>query len=118
MALPLKIDALEDLPRTPATAVKTLGWRGVMKVLGRTGKVVVTNHNAPEAVILSAEVYADIRLALQQAAERTDPALDALRQRFDQRLAVLSAADAGDRLRGLMQAPARLGGQVKAGSGG
>ena len=39
MALTLKLDAIEDLPRTPASDVKKLGWRGVMKVIGRDGKV-------------------------------------------------------------------------------
>ena len=116
MALPLKIDALDTLPRTPASDVKKLGWRGVMKAVARTGKVVVTNHNEPEAVILSAQEYAAIRQALQLEAERTEPALDALRRRFDDRLAALQAADAGDRLRGLMDAPALLAGEVKAGA--
>jgi prevent-host-death family protein len=116
MALPLKIDPLDALPRTPASDVKKLGWRGVMKAVARTGKVVVTNHNEPEAVILSTEEYAGIRLALQAVAETTAPSLDTLRRRFDDRLAALQAADAGDRLRGLMDAPATLGGEVIAGA--
>ena len=57
MALPLSLDTLDDLPRTPASDVKKLGWRGVMKSLGSIGKVVVTNHNQPEAVILSAACF-------------------------------------------------------------
>ena len=116
MALALQLDAIEELPRTPATDLKKLGWRGVMKSVGRTGKVVVTNHNEPEAVILSAQEYATIQHALQEAAARAEPALEVLRQRFDERLATLQAADAGDRLRGLMASPARLGGKVKAGA--
>lgn len=116
MALPLKIDALDNLPRTPASDVKKLGWRGVMKAVARTGKVVVTHHNEPEAVILSTEEYAGIRLALQAVAEATEPSLDGLRRRFDERLAVLQAADAGDRLRSLMDTPVRLDGEVKAGA--
>ncbi len=115
MALALKLDAIEDLPRTPAADVKKLGWRGVMKSVGRTGKVVVTNHNEPEAVILSAQEYGTIQHALLQAASRTEPTLDALRQRFDHRLATLQEADAGARLRKLMRSPARLDGKVKAG---
>lgn len=116
MALTLKLDAIEDLPRTPATQVKKLGWRGVMKAVGRHGKVVVTNHNEPEAVILSAAEYGAILHVLQKAAARTEPALDTLRHRFDERLASLQAADAGDRLRGLMRGSAKLGGKVKAGA--
>lgn len=117
MALPLHLDALDDLPRTPASDVKKLGWRGVMKSLGRIGKVVVTNHDQPEAVILSAAEYDQILRALQQAAARDTDALDTLRRRFDQRLASLQADDAGDRLRGLMDGPARLHGKVRAGTG-
>ncbi len=116
MALTLKLDAIEDLPRTPASDVKKLGWRGVMKAIGRQGKVVVTNHNEPEAVILSAEEYGAILQALQEAGSRTESALDTLRHRFDERLASLQAADAGDRLRGVMRRPAKLDGKVKVGT--
>jgi prevent-host-death family protein len=116
MALTLKLDAIEDLPHTPASDVKKLGWRGVMKAISRKGKVVVTNHNEPEAVILSAEEYGAIMRALHEAESKNESALDALRHRFDERLASLQAADAGDRLRSLMQGPAKLGGKVKAGT--
>ena len=117
MTLALRIDPIEQLPQTPATDVKKLGWRGVMKSVARSGKVVVTNHNEPEAVILSVQVYAAIKSALHEAASRTEPALEVLRQRFDERLAALQQADAGERLRTLMQSPARLDGKVKAGTG-
>lgn len=102
MALPLTLPALDQLPRTPATEVKTQGWRGLMRTVGRTGKVAVTHHDTPEAVVLSAEEYDAIATALHAAAERGDPAMDALRRSFDDRLAALEAADAGVRLRGLM----------------
>jgi prevent-host-death family protein len=117
MTLALRIDAIDQLPQTPATDVKKLGWRGVMKSVARSGKVVVTNHNEPEAVILSVQEYAAIKSALHEAANRSEPALDTLRQRFDERLSVLQQADAGDKLRALMQRPARLDGKVKAGTG-
>lgn len=116
MALTPRLDAIEDLPRTPAADVKKLGWRGVMKSVSRTGKVVVTNHNEPEAVILSTETYDAIMQALQRAESRNASALDELRRRFDARMASLQAADAGDRLRVLARSPARLGGKVKAGA--
>lgn len=116
MALTLKLDAIEDLPRTPASDVKKLGWRGVMKAIGRKGKVVVTNHNEPEAVILSAEEYDAILRALNEAESKNASALDALRQRFDERLAVLRTEDAGDRLHSVMRGPAKLGSKVKAGA--
>lgn len=116
MALSLKLDAIEDLPRTSASDVKKLGWRGVMKDVGRMGKVVVTNHNQPEAVILSAQEYVAILRALDEAGSRNESALETLRHRFDERLASLQTADAGDRLRSLLQGPAKLGGKVKAGA--
>ena len=92
------------------------GWRGLMKTIRSSGKIVVTNHNEPEAVILSAEEYADLMRSVQQTASQTEVALAALRQRFDQRLSALQPADAGDRLRDVMRAGARLEGKVKAGA--
>lgn len=117
MTLALRIDAIEQLPQTPATDVKRLGWRGVMKSVARSGMVVVTNHSEPEAVILSVQEYTAIKSALHEAANRSEPALEVLRQRFDERLSVLQEADAGPRLRALVQGPAQLGGKVKAGTG-
>ena len=117
MALPLQLETVEHLPRTPASDLKKLGWRGVMKSVGLRGKVVVTNHNQPEAVILPIAEYDAILRALKVAAANEDSALDALRLRFDQRLAALDAADAGDRARALMDVPASLHGKAKAGGG-
>lgn len=116
MSLPLRLDALEDLPRTPASDVKKLGWRGVMRGIGRNGKVVVTNHNEPEAVILSVDEYGALMHALRNAEAKNESALDALRQRFDERMLSLQEADAGNRLRGVMHGPAKLGGKVKVGT--
>ena len=115
MALTLKLDALENLPQTPASDVKKLGWRGVMRAIGRKGKVVVTNHSEPEAVILSVEEYGLILRALNDVDAQQESALDVLRRRFDERLAALRADDASDRLRALMQGPTTLDGKVKAG---
>ena len=117
MTLALKLDAIEHLRRTPASDVKKLGWRGVMKAIARQGKVVVTNHNEPEAVILSAQEYGAILHALQHVAAQDALALDALRQRFDERLASLQAVDAGDRMRALIRRPATLGDKVKVATG-
>ncbi|MBB1060593.1 type II toxin-antitoxin system prevent-host-death family antitoxin [Marilutibacter spongiae] len=114
-ALP-RFEPLQDLPRKPASDVKKLGWRGVMKAVGRDGAVVVTHHNEPEAVILSIGDYEAIMQALREANARQDDALEALRQRFDERLSSLQGADAGKRLREVMRKPARLDGKVKAGA--
>ncbi len=120
MTNPLKLDTFEDigdLPRTPASDVKKLGWRGVMRTARLKGKVVVTHHNEPEAVILTAETYGALVQALRQVESKTESALEMLRDRFDRRLAVLTQSDANDRLRSVMREPTRLGGKVKAGSG-
>lgn len=111
------LDRFDALQRTPASDVKKHGWRGVMQVVARHGKVLVTNHNTPEAVILSTDEYTALLDAANAAQARIPATLDMLRQRFDQRLVALDADDAGERLRALASQPARLGGQVKAGSG-
>ena len=107
---------LEQLPRTPASDVKKLGWRGVMKSVARDGQVLVTHHDTPEAVILSAEAYAAILRALEAASAPQRSALEALQAEFDSTLAALRSADAGTRLRAVMDAPVALRGKVKAGA--
>lgn len=106
---------LNTLPRTPAADVKKLGWRGVMKVVGRDGKVMITNHNEPEAVILSIGEYGSIVQALEKIESKNASALETLRRSFDKRLASLQAPDAGHRLRAVIRRPAKLNGKVKAG---
>lgn len=117
MTLALRLDAIDALPKTPASDLKKLGWRGVMKTVGSQGRLVVTNHNEPEAVILSTQEYAAIIEALALADAAQQSALNDLRRRFDERLSALQSDEAGDRLRGLIKQPTALGGQVKAGSG-
>ena len=109
--------SITDLPRIPASDVKKRGWRGVMRALMSKGPVVVTNHSEPEAVILSAEDYARMLAIVKETESKEETALDALRHRFDERLAVLRQPDAGDRLRAISGSPARLRGKVKAGAG-
>lgn len=108
---------LEQLPRTPASDVKKLGWRGVMRAIKLSGKVVVTNHNEPEAVIILVEEYEAMVRIMQQAESNNASVLDSLRHRFNERLMVLQTPDASDRLRSVMRGPAKLGGKVKAGAG-
>ena len=116
MALSLRLDAIDDLPHTPASDVKRLGWRALMDAIAKRGQVVVTNHDKPQAVILSMDTYDAILEALRQASASDDAALDALRRRFDARLAALSAPDAGNALRATMHKGAKLRGKVKAGA--
>ncbi len=107
--------AVATLPHAPASDVKKLGWRGVMQVVTRNGKLVVTHHNRPEAVILPAAEYERMLALLQAAGEKDRQQLDALRQQFDARLACLNAPGADDALRGLLRKPLALEGQVIAG---
>ena len=106
-----------DLPRIPASDVKKRGWRGVMRALRSNGPVVVTNHSEPEAVILSAQDYARLLTIVNETESKTEAGLEALRHRFDERLAALREPDAGDRLRAINRSPAKLRGKVKAGAG-
>ena len=46
MTLALKLDALDALPRTPASDVQKLGWRGVMKSVARHGQVLLISDAA------------------------------------------------------------------------
>ena len=110
-------DPLKPLSRVPASDVKRRGWRGVMRTLSVEGTVLVTNHDHPEAVILSADAYAMLLDRVKQAESRVESDLALLRQRFDDRLAALRKPDAGQRLRSIMRGPARLRGKVKAGQG-
>jgi len=116
MAIALHLDEIEDMPRAAASDIKKLGWRALMDAMARTGKVVITNHDKPQAVILSTEAYDAMLEALRQASANDEAALDALRRRFDARLSALSAPDAGDRLRAAMRKGAKLGGKAKAGA--
>jgi prevent-host-death family protein len=112
-----EINTLQDLPRAPASDVKKLGWRGMMKTVRHTGKVLVTNHEEPEAVILSMGEYDTLMRTAHASAANDAATLDALRRRFDERLASLQADDAGARLRKVIHEPARLRNKVKAGTG-
>lgn len=110
-----QLEALSHLPTAPASTVKREGWKGVMRSLSGEGRLVVTNHNEPEAVILSIQEYDRlIKAARSSANAATDP-LQALRDRFDARLATLDTSDAGNLLRDLMRHPGTLDGKVKAG---
>lgn len=87
-----------------------------MRTLQAEGSLLVTNHDEPEAVILSVKDYAAFVRLAQQSEASTETALQVLRQRFDERLAALQGADAADRLRAVMGQPTRLDGTVKVGA--
>jgi hypothetical protein len=96
VTLPLtNLDAVTPLPHTPASEVKKPGWRGVMRLVRRNGKMVITNHNEPEAIVLSAKACTGLTQLAQQSATNTESALVSLQQGFDARLATARATDCG-----------------------
>ncbi len=119
---PITFEPITELTRTTASSVKE-HWRKVMQEVRDQRMVVVTNHNEPQAVIVSIEQYRALQArveALESSLEELRgqaPGLAELRAGFDQRLAVLQQAQAGDTARALLRRPARLKGQVKAGTG-
>ena len=120
MATPAKPAAflpLAKLPRTPASDLKKLGWRGMMSALRSKGKLLVTNHDEPEAVIISVPEYDALMHLVEQSETQTESALAGLRQSFDERLSVLQGRSAAARLRSTIRGRAKLGGKVKAGGG-
>ena len=120
MTSPTKTTAflpLAKLPRTPASDLKKLGWRGMMNALRSKGKLLVTNHDQPEAVIISVEEYGALMQIIERFEAQTESTLTALRNSFDERLAVLQDQPAAARLRSTIRGRTKLGGKVKAGSG-
>jgi prevent-host-death family protein len=111
MSLPA-LKPLDASPLTPASDVKKLGWRGVMQVVARNGKVVVTNHNKPEAVILPVEEYERLLRDAQSAMAQKQSQLDALSRAFDKRMDALRAPDAREKLRNILRRPTDFEGQI------
>lgn len=109
--------ALANLPRMPASNLKKLGWRGMMNTLRSTGKLLVTNHAEPEAVIFSMEEYDALMQIVERSEAQTESTLVALRNDFDQRLAVLQRQSTAARLQSTIRGRGKLGGKVRAGSG-
>jgi prevent-host-death family protein len=120
MAMPTKpaaFPSLAKLPRTPASDLKKFGWRGMMNALRSKGKLLVTNHDEPEAVIIPVAEYDALMLLVEQSEAQTESALANLRQSFDERLSALQDQSAATRLRSTIRGRAKLAGKVKAGSG-
>jgi PHD/YefM family antitoxin component YafN of YafNO toxin-antitoxin module len=105
------------LPCTPASDLKKLGWRGMMNALRSKGKLLVTNHNEPEAVIIAVAEYDDLLRLAAQSEVQTEAALANLRRSFDERLSVLQGESAATLLQSTIRDRAKLGGKVKTGSG-
>ena len=108
---------LAKLPRTPASDLKKRGWRAMMSALRSQGKILVTNHDEPEAVIMPVEEYDALMQVVERSEVQTESALAGLRESFDKRLSVLQGESAAARLRSTIHKRAKLGGKVKAGTG-
>jgi prevent-host-death family protein len=108
---------LAKLPRTPASDLKKLGWRGMMSALRSKGRIVVTNHDEPEAVIIPVAEYDALMQIVERSEAQTESALADLRRSFDERLSVLQLRSAATRLQSTIRVRAKLEGKVKAGSG-
>lgn len=115
--LPASEPALVQLRRKPISDVKREGWRGIMRSVDAAGKLLMTNHNQPEAVILSLQAYQQLSDLAERAQRDSQDQLDRLSRAFDAELAVLQQADAGDRLREAFAAPLALNAEVIAGRG-
>lgn len=107
---------LEALPRKAVSDLKREGWRGIMRSVGTTGRLVMTNHDQPEAVILSLAAFSRLTEQASRAAREDQQKLERLSRAFDDELAVLRQADAGKRLREAFATPLRLRGKLIAGS--
>jgi prevent-host-death family protein len=112
---PAAFPPLTELPRARASDLKKLGWRAIMDAVRSQGKLSVTNHDRPEAVILPVAEYDAIRQIVERADAQNEAALASLRRSFDERLAVLQEGSAAERLRSSFGKPARLHGRIKAG---
>lgn len=108
---------LEHLPRKPVSDVKREGWRGVMKGVGAAGTLLMTNHDQPEAVILSLPEFRRLTELAEAARREQARKLEQLSQAFDAELAALNRAGAGAKLRQAFKAPLALKGKVIAGRG-
>lgn len=108
MTFPLKLNAVGNLPSSSASNIDVIGWSGVKDAMGRSGALLVTDHDGPQVVILPVADNVAAMLALH---DLLSP-LDALGRSVDERRASLKAPDAGDRLRGMINEHTALGGRL------
>ncbi len=87
-----------------------------MREVSNGGVLVVTNHNQPEAVVLSVDSYQALERMAQREKAREAQQLADLSARFDQRLASLNTPQARQALNSFMDEPIVLGGQLRAGA--
>jgi prevent-host-death family protein len=112
---PADFPAVQDLPRKPASEVKSDGWPATVREAQDFGKLLVTNHNRPEAVILAVREYEKLVQLARQSGEQMERALVNLQGEYDRRLSLLDEKGAAGKLRSI-RGPAKLRGKVKAGT--
>ena len=86
-----------------------------MRCVDSTGRLLMTNHDQSEAVILSLQEYRLLTEKAARAQRDSQDKLDSLSRAFDGELAVLQQPDAGERLRSAFDSPLGLNGEVVAG---
>jgi PHD/YefM family antitoxin component YafN of YafNO toxin-antitoxin module len=106
---------LAHLQRKPISDVKREGWRGIMRSVDAAGQLLMTNHEQPEAVILSLQEYRQLTELAASAQRENQNKLERLTRAFDAELATLQQPDASERLHEAFNAPLSLNGQVIAG---
>ncbi len=116
MALPKPAHSIADLPQRPASDFKKVGWGGVSQSVQKNGRLVVTYHDHPQAVIMSVEEYERLNELAHSAETRLHATIETLNASFGERLASLRSKGASKRLESIMRKPAKLGGKVKAGT--
>jgi PHD/YefM family antitoxin component YafN of YafNO toxin-antitoxin module len=109
---------LAHLQRKPVSDVKREGWRGIMRSVDTAGQLLMTNHEQPEAVILSLQEYRLLTDLAGRAQRDKQSELERLSRAFDAELALLQQPGASERLRDAFSAPLSLNGQVIAGQHG
>lgn len=120
MSTSTKLPALASvakLARTPASDLKKLGWRGLMNTVRIKGKLLIANHDSPEAVIVSVAEYDAMMQIVEQSQAQVESSLAGLRKSFDERMSVLQDRSAATRLRSTIRGRAKLDRKVKAGFG-
>jgi PHD/YefM family antitoxin component YafN of YafNO toxin-antitoxin module len=116
-AQPVTDEPLARLQRKPVSDVKREGWRGVTRIVDAEGKVLMTNHDQPEALIMSLREYRRLTDLAQRVERDQQLGLEQRTRAFDAELEVLKQPDAGDRLRQAFGAALALHGEVIAGRG-
>lgn len=110
----LDLPRLDDLPRQNASRVKNK-WGEVARQVQQSGSVAITNHSTVEMVLLDAATYERLVREVAALKSREQAELDALAERFDERLLSLQQADAAERVASLFERRWQLGKRPVAG---